>query len=175
MCGGEGIVDVEVGQRGEGADEPGVQHLFRGELHLFLKGGELFTEVAQVAEQDRLPLLERLDPILGRRATDIIDVLDPVAAERTEDLGVLGHGNEVLVVHRVALVGDDGDLRSVVEEVLQSRDRLLQAIGVDDLPGLYVDGRVDVGTEDHRPSRDNHVIEASHPRPAHRFHAPMPR
>ena len=171
---GEGIVHVEIAQRRKTPHEPGVEHLGSLELDRALEGRNLLREIAQVAENDGLALPQGADGLQRPGAADVVYIRDLPARERGKLLRVLGQRYQILVVERVALVGDERHLGPALEKPIQGRHRLLDAIGVDDALSSRVDGGVDVRAEDDGRAPD---IEVRH-RPdlySRAFHFPIPR
>ena len=169
--GRERVVDVEIKQRRQCAYQPCIQH-FRGlELYFLFKSADLFAEIAQVAKEDAFPCCQILDRIAGDRAAHIVDVFHLAPQQTGELFGVLGKRDEVLIIERIPLMGDDRHLRAAVEQVAQSRQALYQAVFIDDPLRLRIDGRVDIKAQQHPLARYVHAVQRRH----FYFHFPIPR
>ncbi len=81
MGGGEGVADVQVGERRQLAHHQRLRLLLGGELELPLEERELLGDEAHVVEQQHLAVGERGDALAGGRPDDVVDEADGPADE----------------------------------------------------------------------------------------------
>ncbi len=152
MRGGEGVVDVEIAERGELAGEGGV---------VFLLGGV----EAQILEQRDLARRQPGDDRLGRRAAAILGEGDRAADRGRERVPhhLQRHAGHDLAVGP-AEMGQHHDLGALVEQLLQRRGAALDARRVAHLAVL--DRDVEVRAHQDAPAGDIEIVEGTESRHA---------
>ena len=171
MRGRERVVDIEVKQRRKRAHKPGIEHFTGLKLDFLFKAADLLAKIAQVAEQDALPLPQRVDRFACGGAAHVVDIFDLAPGEDGELLRVLFERDQILIIERIALMGDDRHLRAAVEQVAQRRQALFYAIIIDDPFCLRVDGRIDIKAQQHPLACYVHAVQRRH----FYFHFPIPK
>ena len=131
--GGEGVVDVEVGEGGEVFDEVALGVF----VWFFLVG--FVGEFSDVVEEDDVAWFHGFYRLFGFVAVDVVDVGDWCAEELLEGGGVFLHGGEVPAA-LFALVGEDDGFGFFGDEFLDGGQGEFDSGVVHDVECFFVEG-----------------------------------